>query len=82
MLHKCFERATIFRKYQWLPFPENIVNIESLYVSDKQQCVKIRDTVSNIGYPNGDVPQENCRALGTFWFKLITLEHHASYLNM
>ena len=27
------------------------------FLIDPQQCVKIDDTVSNIGYPNGGVPQ-------------------------
>ena len=35
----------------------HIVRWVAAFLIDRQQCVKIGDTVSNIGYPNGGVPQ-------------------------
>ena len=37
--------------------PAHIVRWMAAFLIDRQQCVKICDTVSNIGYPNGGVPQ-------------------------
>ena len=36
--------------------PAHLVRWMASFLIDRQQCVKICDTVSNIGYPNGDVP--------------------------
>ncbi len=37
--------------------PAHLVRWMAAFLIDRQQCVKICDTVSNIGYPNGGVPQ-------------------------
>ena len=37
--------------------PAHLVRWMAAFLIDRQQSVKISDTVSNIGYPNGGVPQ-------------------------
>ena len=37
--------------------PAHLVRWMAAFLIDRQQSVKIGDTVSNIGYPNGGVPQ-------------------------
>ena len=39
------------------------------FLIDRQQSVKIGDTVSNMGYPNGGVPQGILSSPDNCWFK-------------
>ena len=63
--------------------PAYLVRRMAALLVDRQQSVKIGDTVSSIGYPNGGVPQGTLSGPTiTFWFKLMTYKHHAPCLNM
>ena len=44
-------------KLYGMGLPAYLVRWMAAFLIDRQQCVKIGDTVSSIGYPNGGVPQ-------------------------
>ena len=62
--------------------PAYLVRWMAAFLIDRQQSLKIGDTVSSIGCPNGGVPQGTLSGPRTFWFKLMTYKHHATCLNM
>ena len=57
--------------------PAHLVRWMAAFLIDRQQCVNIGDTVSNISYPNGVVPRGTLSGPRTFWFKLMTCKHHS-----
>ena len=52
----------------------NLVRWMAAFLVDRQQSVKIGDTVSSIGYPNGGVPQGTLSGPNTFLVQINDLQ--------
>ena len=54
--------------------PAHLVRWMAAFPIDRQQCVKIGDTVSNIGYPNVGVPQGTLSGPNNFFVQINDLQ--------
>ena len=54
--------------------PAHLVRWMAAFLIDRHQSVKIGDTVSNIGYPNGGVPQGTLSGPKNFLVKINDLQ--------